>query len=376
MASNGVVHVIDAVLFPPLPTIADIVIASPDHETLETAVVAAGLVDILNSPGPFTVFAPTDDAFAALPPGALDALLADPNGALANVLLYHAAAGAVMSSDLSDGQMITTAQGEDVMVTINMDGVFINDAQVTVADIMASNGVVHVIDAVLFPPLPTIADIVIASPDHETLEAAVVAAGLVDILNSPGPFTVFAPTDDAFAALPDGTLDALLADPNGALTQVLLYHAVPGVALSSDLNDGQMITTAQGEDLMVTINTDGVFINNAKVIVADIIASNGVVHVIDAVLVPTSVSVKETAAAIDHNIQITPNPASAFFTIKKENTANISATLFNPNGKLIDNKLINTQYYDWPIEHLSNGTYFLQIATEGKILHQKIVICN
>jgi uncharacterized surface protein with fasciclin (FAS1) repeats len=292
VADNGVVHVIDAVLVPAAEptTVVDIIVNSDVHNTLETAVIAAGLADDLSGTGPFTVFAPTDDAFAALPAGALDALLADPTGALAEVLLYHVVGGLALSTDLSDGQMITTLLGEDVTVTINGNGVFINDAQVIIADILADNGVVHVIDAVLLPPPPqptnTILDIVVNSADHNTLEAAVVAAGLQSALSGTGPLTVFAPTDDAFAALPAGVLDALLADPTGALTQVLLYHAVGGVALSTDLSDGMMITTIQGQDITVTINANGVFINDAQVIVADIIADNGVVHVIDAVLVP------------------------------------------------------------------------------------------
>jgi uncharacterized surface protein with fasciclin (FAS1) repeats len=271
-------------------TVVDIIVNSSAHNTLETAVIAAGLADDLSGAGPFTVFAPTDDAFAALPAGALDALLADPTGALAEVLLYHVVGGIALSTDLSDGQMITTLLGEDVTVTINGNGVFINDAQVIIADIAADNGVVHVLDAVLLPPPPqptnTILDIVVNSADHNTLEAAVVAAGLQSALSGAGPLTVFAPTDAAFAALPAGVLDALLADPTGALTQVLLYHVVGGVALSTDLADGMMITTIQGQDVTVTINANGVFINDAQVIVADIIADNGVVHVIDAVLVP------------------------------------------------------------------------------------------
>jgi uncharacterized surface protein with fasciclin (FAS1) repeats len=292
MADNGVVHVIDAVLLPPAPptnTILDIVVNSADHNTLEAAVIAAGLQGALSGPGPLTVFAPTDAAFAALPAGTVEALLADPTGALTQVLLYHATSGVALSTDLSDGMMVMTLQGEDVMVTINAEGVFINDAQVTVADIIADNGVVHVIDAVLLPPTAptnTILDIVVNSADHNTLEAAVVAAGLQSALTGAGPLTVFAPTDAAFAALPAGTVEALLADPTGALTQVLLYHAVSGQALSTDLTDGMMITTIQGQDVTVTINANGVFINDAQVIVADIMADNGVVHVIDAVLVP------------------------------------------------------------------------------------------
>jgi uncharacterized surface protein with fasciclin (FAS1) repeats len=292
IADNGVVHVIDAVLVPAAEptTVVDIIVNSDVHNTLETAVIAAGLADDLSGTGPFTVFAPTDAAFAALPAGVIDALLADPTGALAEVLLYHVVGGLALSTDLSDGQMITTLLGEDITVTIDANGVMINDAMVIVADILADNGVVHVIDAVLLPPPPqptnTILDIVVNSADHNTLEAAVVAAGLQSALSGTGPLTVFAPTDAAFAALPAGVLDALLADPTGALTQVLLYHAVGGVALSADLSDGMMITTIQGQDITVTINANGVFINDAQVIVADIIADNGVVHVIDAVLVP------------------------------------------------------------------------------------------
>ena len=120
-----------------------------------------------------------------------------------------------MAGDLSDGQMITTLLGKDVKVTINEEGVFINDAKVTVADLEADNGVVHVIDAVLLPPSNTVVDIIVNSPAHDTLEAAVIAAGLADDLSGAGPFTVFAPTDDAFKALPEGTLEALLADPTG-----------------------------------------------------------------------------------------------------------------------------------------------------------------
>ena len=311
-ASNGVVHVIDAVLLPPVMptnTIMDIVSNSADHNTLEAALVASGLNETLGNPGDFTLFAPTDAAFAALPAGTVESLLADPTGALVNVLLYHALSGTALSSGLSNGMMVTTIQGSDITVTINADGVFINDAQVIVADVMADNGVVHVIDAVLLPPAPptnTILDIVVNSADHNTLEAAVLAAGLQGALAGPGPLTVFAPTDAAFAALPAGTVETLLADPTGALTQVLLYHAVSGVALSSDLSDGMMVTTLQGQDVTVTINANGVFINDAQVIVADIIADNGVVHVIDAVLVPAPTPDPTTVVDIivnspDHN---------------------------------------------------------------------------
>jgi len=294
---NGVVHVIDAVLIPPTTTVVDVIVNSPDHNTLETAVLAAGLETALSGDGPFTVFAPTDDAFAALPAELLNALLNDPQGSLTNVLLYHVLAAEVLSTDLMDGMTATTLLGADITVSINNDGVFINDAQVTVADIQTDNGVVHVIDAVLIPPPPSVVEIIASSPVHNILETAVLAAGLETALSGEGPFTVFAPTDFAFAALPDGTIDALLADPQGILTDILLYHVAGANALSTDLSDGQTITTLNGKDVTVTINSNGVFINDAQVVFADIVASNGVVHVIDAVLTPPTTTVVDVIVA-------------------------------------------------------------------------------
>jgi uncharacterized surface protein with fasciclin (FAS1) repeats len=291
-AKNGVVHVIDAVLVPDLrpETVVDIIVGSEVHKTLAAAVTAAGLVATLQGEGPFTVFAPTDAGFDALPAGLVDDLLADPTGDLTQILLYHVVGGKAMSSSLTDNQMVTTVQGQDVTVTINdQNEVFINGAQVIIADIEAKNGVVHVIDAVLVPDLrpETVVDIIVGSDVHKTLAAAVTAAGLVATLQGEGPFTVFAPTDAAFDALPAGLVDDLLADPTGDLTQILLYHVVGGKAMSSSLTDNQMVTTVQGQDVTVTINDQNeVFINGAQVIIADIEAKNGVVHVIDAVLVP------------------------------------------------------------------------------------------
>ena len=290
-ADNGVVHIIDAVLTPPIPTVVDVIVNSPIHETLETAVGAAGLVETLQGDGPFTVFAPTDAAFAALPDGALDGLLADPSGALTDVLLYHVLNGTVLSTDLMDGMMAETINGKDITVRISNDSVFINDALVTIADIEADNGVVHVIDAVLLPPRITVVDVIVNSEDHTTLETAVGAAGLVETLQGDGPFTVFAPTDAAFAALPDGALDGLLADPTGALTDVLLYHVLNGTVLSTDLMDGMTAMTLNGKDITVRISNDSVFINDALVTMADIETDNGVVHVIDAVLLPPRITV-------------------------------------------------------------------------------------
>jgi uncharacterized surface protein with fasciclin (FAS1) repeats len=365
IADNGIVHVIDAVLVPaaePTNTILDIVVNSDDHNTLEAAVVAAGLQTALSGEGPLTVFAPTDAAFAALPAGTVDALLADPTGALTQVLLYHAVAGQAFSTDLTDGMMIATIQGQDVTVTINANGVFINDAQVIVADIIADNGVVHVIDAVLVPELnpepTTVVDIIVNSANHNTLEAAVIAAGLADDLSGDGPFTVFAPTDAAFAALPAGVIDALLADPTGALTQVLLYHVVAGEALSSSLSNGQTITTLQGQDVTVSITGGNVFINNAQVIMADLVADNGVVHVIDAVLTP-STSVNESDI---NTATIFPNPASEQLTVSVPAMTGATVyTIYSVTGELVT----SGNFYSTTtlsIDALAQGMYQLKLV--------------
>ncbi|MFT5165881.1 MAG: putative surface protein with fasciclin (FAS1) repeats, partial [Saprospiraceae bacterium] len=233
-------------------TVVDIIVDSPVHNTLEVAVIAAELADDLSGDGPFTVFAPTDAAFAALPAGTVDNLLLDPTGDLAKILFYHVLGAEVLSTTLSDGQTATTLLGQGITVTINGNGVFINDAQVTVTDIDATNGVVHVIDAVILPAAATVVDVVVNSDVHTTLEAAVIAADLAGTLSGDGPFTVFAPTDAAFAALPAGTVDALLLDPTGDLASILLHHVLSGEVLSSSLSDGQVATTLYNQDITVT----------------------------------------------------------------------------------------------------------------------------
>ena len=313
-ADNGVVHVIDAVLLPPTPevtpTVADIIMESPDHTVLAALLDSTDLDVALMGEGPFTVFAPTDAAFDALDPMLVIDLVLNP-AALANALTYHVVGDSVMSTDLSDGQMVTTLNGNDVTISI-MDGtVMVNDATVIVADLVGANGVVHVIDVVLLPPPPTpatVVDIIVNSPAHNVLEAAVLAAGLADALSGEGPFTVFAPTDAAFAALPPGLIDELLADPTGTLTDILTYHVVGGVAaMSGDLSDGQSIATLQGGEVSVSITDGMVMINDATVIIPDLVAENGVVHVIDAVLsLPTGVEQIELGSLFE----VYPNPTT------------------------------------------------------------------
>ncbi len=250
--------------------------------TLVTALEAAALDQTLQGAGPFTVFAPTDAAFAALPAGALDALLADPD-ALAEVLLYHVVSGDIRSTDLAGVVSAETLAGFPILFDLS-SGVQVNNASVTQADVVASNGVIHVIDAVLLPPTNNIVETAQAAGSFTTLVAALQAASLDDDLAGAGPFTVFAPTDDAFAALPAGTVDALLADP-AALADILLYHVVSGQAFAGDLDGSPLSTLLAGGELTVSLS-GGVQINSSNVTQADILTTNGVIHVIDAVLLP------------------------------------------------------------------------------------------
>jgi uncharacterized surface protein with fasciclin (FAS1) repeats len=264
-------------------TIVDLAVATPTLSTLVQAVQAADLATTLAGPGPFTVLAPTNAAFASLPTGVLDALLAD-KPALKNVLLYHVASRDVRAVQVKALSKVTTLQGNIVVVDAST-GVRLNDATVTSADVIASNGVVHVIDKVLIPPAKNVVEVAVADGRFKTLVAAIQAAGLADTLSGEGPFTVFAPTDTAFAALPAGTLDGLLADVP-ALRNVLLYHVVSGRVVSGDLADG-----AKPETLLtgktVTVNLmSGVKINDATVGPANVLATNGVIHVLDKVLSP------------------------------------------------------------------------------------------
>jgi len=286
---------------------------------------------------------------------------------LTDVLLYHVVAGQAMAADLSDGQEITTLLGDDVMVSITGDGVFINQAMVTVADLTADNGVVHVIDAVLIPEddeeLPeTVVDIIVESEVHTLLELAVGAAGLVDALSGEGPFTVFAPTDDAVVALTAAlgiTAEELLALPN--LGEILQYHVVAAEAYSDDLSDGQTLTTLEGSDVTVSISDAGVMINEAMVIIADLEADNGVVHVIDAVLIPTVTNVLETATI---EFSVYPNPASnGVLNVQGAWGSNVAIQIWNAAGQLVQTEQTTQNQHVISTEGLSSGLYTVRVLS-------------
>lgn len=270
-----------------MKNIVETAIDNGSFETLVAAVTAAGLVDTLSDENSeFTVFAPTDAAFAALDSTTLTNLVENDTANLTKILTYHVLDSAVMSTDLSDGMRAETVQGKYIEITIEGDDVYIDNAMVTIADIECSNGVIHVIDAVIMPK-DNIVETAIAE-GFDTLVTAVLAADLQGTLgDESAQFTVFAPTDAAFAKLNSTYLTNLVENDTTNLTTILTYHVLADVVYSTDLSNNMSATTVEGTDIVITIVNETVYLNDiAMVTVADIECSNGVIHVIDTVITP------------------------------------------------------------------------------------------
>jgi len=341
-------------------TIVDIASGSEDFSILVDLVVKAGLAETLSGEGPFTVFAPTNAAFLSVVESVDDLTEIDP-AIIATVLTYHVVPGTYLSSDITDGLLLTTVQGETIEFGVSDSAITVNEEVIGPADIAASNGVIHVIDGVMFPkvlltptdpsvepeapapvepapapvepaPAPvtpvnnpagtpaseatdpsagTIVELASgAAPEFSTLVELVVLAGLAETLSGPGPFTVFAPTDAAFAGVIQDQDNLDLA----AVAEILTYHVVPGTYLSSDITDGLLLTTVQGETIEFAVSESGITVNEEKIGPANVKASNGVIHVIDGVLIPKAVltpaeEVEEPAA------EPAPAPAEDIATI-------------------------------------------------------------
>ena len=332
--SNGVVHIINKVLLPQeildalqeemeeQPNLVELVVATDSLSLLEQAVIKADLVDTLSSEGPFTVFAPTDDAFVALLEvlgeqyNSLDDFDTDEEiTLLKNILLYHVLPIQVLEADLAAGSVATAFEGNTIDVIAEGESFVLGDASdvnasITGTDITASNGVAHTIDKVLLPQaaldfvaelqLKNIAELAIATDDLSLLVDALVRvdAGLVEALGGEGPFTVFAPTNAAFVNL----LEVLGDDYNSLsdfdteeeialLVDILKYHVAPGnPAFAENLIDGQQINTLLDQKIKIRLD-GGVFVEDAtddlaEVVLADQEATNGVVHIINKVLLP------------------------------------------------------------------------------------------
>ncbi|MDY7104625.1 MAG: fasciclin domain-containing protein [Actinomycetota bacterium] len=334
-ASNGVIHVIDGVLLPEgllggapdedgadegsddeagdeetsddaaeseAPgTIPEVAAAAGSFSTLLDLVTQAGLAETLTTGGPFTVFAPTDAAFEELlADPAIAEAVSDPE-VLTRVLLYHVVEGAVTAADLQGVDSVTTLSGQELPVDVA--NLMVGGASIAAADVEASNGVIHVIDGVLVPELggddgtddadegtddgaegPNVAEVAAGAGSFTTLVGALEATGLDDAVAAVDGVTVFAPTDEAFArVLADPEIAALVEDPH-VLGQVLVYHMVSGAQTAEDLSARHTWRSIQGQNLTVDVANGTV--NGIPIVATDVTASNGVIHVIDGVLLP------------------------------------------------------------------------------------------
>ncbi|RUS90995.1 hypothetical protein EGW08_001212 [Elysia chlorotica] len=258
-------------------------------------VVKAGLKDTLESAGPFTVFGPTNDAFSSLP-GWVKEQISNVT-VLGEILKFHVLPGKVESKSLSNELQVPTVEGRKLRINLyTKDSKTVATAQCAPVDLSrvdqtASNGILHVLDAVMIPPAGDLIATAASLPMFSTLVKAVTVAGLVPTLNGPGPFTLFAPTDKAFGKIPPGLLEKLLENPP-ELAKVLKYHVLSGTFCSAGLSSGD-VTTLDGRNVAINVSSDGVVVNESKVIYADGSVTNGVVHVIDTVLLPPDYSLPD-----------------------------------------------------------------------------------
>ena len=354
-ADNGLVHVINAVLLP-VETVVDVALDN-GFTYLATAVITAELLPALTSPlTVYTVMAPTNEAFSTLASALgtdINGLLALPN--LADVLTYHVIGGLAPSSSLTNGLIAQPISSSNTLkFTVTSTGsVFVNQAQVTLADVSAYNGLVHVINGVVLP-VETVVDLAIDN-GLSTLTTAVIQEELVPVLSNPlASFTVFAPTNQAFDNLATalGTdINGILALPN--LTDVLTYHVVGSEVLSTELVEGP-VATLNGESVLVSL-TNGVMINNANVTIPDVLAYNGVAHVIDAVLLPPT-----TVVSNNNNIEVSvfPNPTQDLINVVYSGQAQYSLT--DLSGKVIESGNLNGNA-QLDLSNLSKGMYLLSL---------------
>lgn len=268
--------------------IVETAVEAGSFTTLAAALQAADLVEALQGPGPFTVFAPTDEAFAKLPAGTVDSLLKPENkGELAAILTYHVTAGNVPAAQVVKLKGAKTLNGQRVDIAVSEGGVTVDRARVTTTDIECSNGIIHVIDSVIIPS----GDNLVATADKagtfKTLIAAAKAAGLAGALTGEAELTVFAPTDEAFSKLPEGTVESLLKPENKSkLADILKYHVLEGRVYADQALNAKVAKTLQGATVTITVQNGQARVNDANLVATDLDASNGVIHVIDRVILP------------------------------------------------------------------------------------------
>ncbi len=268
--------------------IVDTAISNGSFKTLAAALTAADLIDSLKGEGPFTVFAPTDAAFDKLPDGTIDELLKPKNKKrLIALLTYHVVPGNVMAKDVQKMTAAKTLNGQCIDIVVNGRMVKVDDAKVSKTDVACSNGIIHIIDTVMLPAEQNIVETAEQAGKFMTLLAAAEAAGLIETLSGDDAFTLFAPTDEAFADLPKGTVESLLEPKNkNKLAAILKYHVVAGRVYSDDAMAAETAITLLGDELQFEVSGRRAKVNRVNLVKTNIDASNGVIHIIDKVLMP------------------------------------------------------------------------------------------
>ena len=318
---------------PELPS--DLVVLAESDGSFSTLLALLGGTSLdasLRGEGPFTLLAPTDAAFAAVPEGALDQLVADP-ARLEELLSAHVSEGAHVKAALAEREDLTTQDGRTLLVTTSGNDVAIAGATIVEADMEAANGILHGVDALVIPDgfdlvpaaAATIVDVIGDQGNFSALLGTLLVANLLDTLRSEGPFTLFAPTDEAFAALPDGALDAILADP-AALEQLLTAHVTGGVHDSEELASRADLTMLTGQLVVITSDASGLTVGSSRVTDPDIEADNGVIHVVDSLILPEGLSLGAEDSVID-----TLEAAGTFTTLLDSlERADLASTLRGP----------------------------------------------
>ena len=344
----------------------DIIVPSPEHTYLEAAIIQEGLEGALQTSPALTVFAPDDAAFTDLAAAFgtdITGLLALPD--LNDILLYHVLGVSVPSSAVNNGDVVNPLSPTNTikLTKTSIGAVYANQAKVNGADLAADNGYVHSLDAVILPK-QTVVDIAINNA-FTSLTAAVIAAELLPALTDPlAELTVFAPTNQAF----DDLATALMTDLNGLLANpelasILLYHVVAGTVLSGDLTNGA-VATLNGQSVTVDLSS-GVMINSSNVVTPDLTADNGVVHVIDAVLVP---SLSEINSLDQGAVRVYPNPSSEYIEIEIEQWEANTFLISDISGRPVKSGSIANQVsVETDISVLPNGEYFITLIGKNAV---------
>ena len=351
-ASNGVVHLIDEVLLPegfelPKKSIVGIASETPSLSILvEALTMFPDLVSALSTDGNYTVFAPSNDAFTALLGVIGQEELEDvPEDVIKRLLKYHViSSAALMSTDLSDGQMAATLLSDDDKIEVSIDGssVYINNAMVSSANIEASNGIIHIVDAVLVPELElsivnTIVEPAYFNEDFSILTAAVVKAELLStLIDKEANYTLFAPNNDAFEEAGITSLDGLTAND---LVPILTYHVIDGEVFGDGLPETGSAVETIGGDFYLSINGNGAYINGLTMITGATLAGgaldydNGVVHTIDRTLIPASKNIVEIAVAASQATEAEFGQLVAALTaVENDQTTDALVTILSGEG--------------------------------------------